>query len=41
MADGGGAPAANGSGTVVCPHCTFENAAGQADCDICGLPLHG
>ncbi len=23
----------------VCPHCTFENANGGNDCEVCGLPL--
>lgn len=23
----------------ICPHCTFENAHGGADCEVCGLPL--
>ena len=23
-----------------CPHCTFLNAPGSTDCDVCGLPLH-
>lgn len=31
--------AATTTGAKVCPHCTFENAAGASDCDICGLPL--
>ncbi|PWN26228.1 polyubiquitin-tagged protein recognition complex, Npl4 component [Jaminaea rosea] len=26
---------------VACPHCTFENAPGSSDCDVCGLPLSG
>ena len=26
-------------GTIVCPHCTFENPASAVDCDICSLPL--
>ncbi|KAJ7101003.1 NPL4 family-domain-containing protein [Mycena crocata] len=33
--DGGGSSA----GIRVCPHCTFENAHGGTDCDVCGLPL--
>jgi nuclear protein localization family protein 4 len=37
-AGGGGGGA---GGVQICPHCTFENAAGQQDCDICGLPLSG
>lgn len=24
---------------VACPHCTFLNAVGSTDCDVCGLPL--
>lgn len=23
----------------VCPHCTFENASSNTDCEVCGLPL--
>ncbi|KAF8559307.1 polyubiquitin-tagged protein recognition complex, Npl4 component [Imleria badia] len=23
----------------ICPHCTFENAHGGHDCEVCGLPL--
>ncbi|KAK4702731.1 nuclear protein localization protein 4, partial [Phenoliferia sp. Uapishka_3] len=44
MDDAGGAAPPNGAatgGSVVCPHCTFENDAGKMDCDICGLPLAG
>lgn len=26
---------------IACPHCTFENAPGSVDCDVCGLPLSG
>ncbi|CAO1635558.1 unnamed protein product [Jaminaea pallidilutea] len=26
---------------MACPHCTFENAPGATDCDVCGLPLSG
>ena len=38
----GNAGAAGGGGTIVCPHCTFENAVGGGqDCEICGLPLAG
>lgn len=33
------APAAAASATKTCPHCTFDNAAGATDCDVCGLPL--
>ncbi|OAX44852.1 polyubiquitin-tagged protein recognition complex, Npl4 component [Rhizopogon vinicolor AM-OR11-026] len=28
-----------GSGTKICPHCTFENPEEQTDCEVCGLPL--
>lgn len=39
-ADEGGAGGADAaSGVIVCPHCTFENAPGSTDCDICSLPL--
>lgn len=33
--------AAGGSsgGVRICPHCTFENAHGGSDCEVCGLPL--
>jgi nuclear protein localization family protein 4 len=33
--------AAGGSsgGIRICPHCTFENAHGGSDCEVCGLPL--
>ncbi|KAF7339992.1 hypothetical protein MVEN_01916900 [Mycena venus] len=34
-ADGGGSSA----GIRICPHCTFENAHGGTDCEVCGLPL--
>ncbi|THH08842.1 hypothetical protein EW146_g8863 [Bondarzewia mesenterica] len=27
------------AGVRVCPHCTFENAHGGSDCEVCGLPL--
>ncbi|KAF5311980.1 hypothetical protein D9619_003407 [Psilocybe cf. subviscida] len=35
------ASAAGGSsgGIRMCPHCTFENAHGGTDCEVCGLPL--
>ncbi|KAI0666300.1 polyubiquitin-tagged protein recognition complex Npl4 component [Trametes maxima] len=34
------AGASGGSaGVRVCPHCTFENAHGGSDCEVCGLPL--
>ncbi|KAJ7770834.1 NPL4 family-domain-containing protein [Mycena maculata] len=33
--DGGGSSA----GIRICPHCTFENAHGGSDCEVCGLPL--
>lgn len=23
----------------VCPHCTFHNPLGVADCEVCGLPI--
>lgn len=35
--NGGGDDAGAG---VACPHCTFVNAPGSRDCDVCGLPLH-
>lgn len=35
--DAGAGGAAGGS--IVCPHCTFENPAGAVDCEICSLPL--
>ncbi|KAH9853016.1 polyubiquitin-tagged protein recognition complex Npl4 component [Lenzites betulinus] len=35
-ARGGSSSAA---GVRVCPHCTFENAHGGSDCEVCGLPL--
>ncbi|GAA5897251.1 hypothetical protein JCM6882_001827 [Rhodosporidiobolus microsporus] len=39
---GVGAGAGGGGGGVrICPHCTFENAHGGQDCEICGLPLAG
>ncbi|GAA5970520.1 hypothetical protein JCM11641_007337 [Rhodosporidiobolus odoratus] len=43
---GGGAGAGDNSGAGaggirICPHCTFENAHGGQDCEICGLPLSG
>lgn len=28
-----------GGGIRICPHCTFENDHGGADCEVCGLPL--
>ncbi|GBE78439.1 polyubiquitin-tagged protein recognition complex Npl4 component [Sparassis latifolia] len=29
-----------GRGSIrICPHCTFENAHGGSDCEVCGLPL--
>lgn len=28
-----------GDGGAACPHCTFVNAPGETDCDVCGLPL--
>lgn len=36
-APAGGGP--GGGGTIVCPHCTFENPASAVDCEICSLPL--
>lgn len=39
--DGAGGGGGEEGGVVVCPHCTFENAVGSMDCDICGLPLAG
>ncbi|KAG8886121.1 nuclear protein localization protein 4 [Tulasnella sp. 332] len=39
-ADGGGG-GGGGSGEKTCPHCTFANPAGSADCEVCGLPLEG
>lgn len=38
MDDTGGDIPATEEG-VACPHCTFINAAGNTDCDVCGLPL--
>ena len=35
-ANGGGG---GNVGPLVCPHCTFENAPGTIDCEICSLPL--
>ncbi|KAK0554806.1 nuclear protein localization protein 4 [Tilletia horrida] len=34
---GGGGDAE--AGVKVCPHCTFHNAPGAGDCDVCGLPI--
>ena len=34
--DGGAAPPSEGR---PCPHCTFLNAPGATDCDVCGLPM--
>lgn len=31
--------AAGGGEIKICPHCTFENAPGARDCEVCGLPL--
>ncbi|GAA5823532.1 hypothetical protein JCM11251_000669 [Rhodosporidiobolus azoricus] len=40
--DATGAGAGEGAGGIrICPHCTFENAHGGQDCEICGLPLAG
>lgn len=30
---------ASAAASVACPHCTFLNAPGSTDCDVCGLPL--
>lgn len=38
--DDASAPGADAGGGVACPHCTFVNAPGSTDCDVCGLPLH-
>ncbi|GAA5869997.1 hypothetical protein JCM8547_001437 [Rhodosporidiobolus lusitaniae] len=38
---GGGGGGAGDGGVRICPHCTFENAHGGQDCEICGLPLSG
>ncbi|KAJ7139750.1 NPL4 family-domain-containing protein [Mycena epipterygia] len=39
-ARGSGAGGAGSSaGIRICPHCTFENAHGGTDCEVCGLPL--
>ncbi|PKI86057.1 Npl4p [Malassezia vespertilionis] len=27
------------AGGVACPHCTFINPSGTADCEVCGLPM--
>ncbi|CAD6957303.1 unnamed protein product [Tilletia laevis] len=36
----GSAPAGGqDDGVKVCPHCTFHNARGASDCDVCGLPI--
>ncbi|KAI0768630.1 polyubiquitin-tagged protein recognition complex Npl4 component [Trametes elegans] len=35
-AAGGSSSSAN---VRICPHCTFENAHGGSDCEVCGLPL--
>ena len=31
--------AAGGGEIKICTHCTFENAQGARDCEVCGLPL--
>lgn len=36
---GSGGAGESSSGVRVCPHCTFENAHGGTDCEVCGLPL--
>ncbi|KAJ7814155.1 NPL4 family-domain-containing protein [Mycena olivaceomarginata] len=33
------AAAGSSAGIRICPHCTFENAHGGSDCEVCGLPL--
>ncbi|KAJ7275414.1 NPL4 family-domain-containing protein [Mycena haematopus] len=33
------AAAGSSVGIRICPHCTFENAHGGTDCEVCGLPL--
>jgi nuclear protein localization family protein 4 len=33
------APAA-AAAEKACPHCTYVNAPGAQDCDVCGLPLN-
>ncbi|KAJ7169498.1 NPL4 family-domain-containing protein [Mycena filopes] len=38
-ARGNGGAAGGSSGIRICPHCTFENAHGGTDCEVCGLPL--
>jgi nuclear protein localization family protein 4 len=38
---GAGGAGGSAGGVIVCPHCTFENAPGSVDCDICSLPLQG
>ncbi|GAA6031144.1 hypothetical protein JCM8097_004025 [Rhodosporidiobolus ruineniae] len=40
-AGGGGGGDGGAGGIRICPHCTFENAHGGQDCEICGLPLAG
>ncbi|CCU98212.1 unnamed protein product [Malassezia sympodialis ATCC 42132] len=32
-------PEASAASSIACPHCTFLNAPGSTDCDVCGLPL--
>jgi len=34
-----GSGGGSSSGVRICPHCTFENAHGGSDCEVCGLPL--
>jgi nuclear protein localization family protein 4 len=34
-------PPTAAASVIACPHCTFENAPGSRDCDVCGLPLSG
>ncbi|KAJ7456612.1 NPL4 family-domain-containing protein [Mycena latifolia] len=38
-ARGGGDGGGSSTGIRICPHCTFENAHGGTDCEVCGLPL--
>ncbi|KAJ7225887.1 NPL4 family-domain-containing protein [Mycena pura] len=34
-----GDDAGAGLSSRICPHCTYENAPGGTDCEVCGLPL--
>ncbi|KAI5449687.1 nuclear protein localization protein 4 [Naganishia albida] len=38
--DAGNAGSTAASSEKECPHCTYVNAAGTQDCDVCGLPLN-